>query len=269
MHITRTASPLPQAVELLDYGVRQTWLATEHFGGSRAVYVSEVTVPPATTHLLREHDGEYICVLVEGTAQLLVNDAQSAIAYGAVVHSRSGGEFSVIAGTQGVKLLTFAAAETRKEDSGRPSEPTPVETFSLYDITDGVLHRPQAGFIHMGTRMLLNSDHGGYSSFVFGQSTFAPVTGVHVLHRHLRADEMFYVWEGAGAHLGSDGTEHPMGVGDAVFVPRAEWHGFTNTSNRPVRAFFCLLGTGSMLEAGNEVLEDGVPRNVFKIVEPH
>ena len=107
----------------------------------------------------------------------------------------------------------------------------------------------------MGTRMLLTAS-SGYQSFIFGQSSFAPGTGIHALHRHTGADEMFFVWDGEGSHLNVDGTEHSMRPGDAVFVPRGEWHGFRNTGVRPVRAFFSLIGAGDIRQAGNEVFDN-------------
>ena len=70
------------------------------------------------------------------------------------------------------------------------------------------------------------------------------------------------VWDGEGSHLDVDGTEHPMRPGDAVFVPRGEWHGFRNTGDRPVRAFFGLIGAGDIQQAGNEVLTNDEARGL-------
>lgn len=214
------------------------------------------TVPPAAGQVFERHVGERICVLLDGSADLLIGAESTTIAPGAVIHSRSGGAFSVTnTGQSAIQLLLLAAAaDTAATASGTPDAAV-VECFSLFDVTDEVLHRPEAGFIHMRTRMLLTGSNG-YRSFIFGQSTFEPGTGIHVLHRHVGADEMFFVWEGEGSHLEVGGTEHPMRPGDAVYVPRGEWHGFRNTGDRPVRAFFGLIGAGDIERAGNEVLNN-------------
>ena len=214
------------------------------------------TVPPATGHVFERHVGERICVLLDGSADLLIGAESTTIVRGAVIHSRSGGAFTVTnTGQSSIELLLLAAAADTAATASGPADAAEVECFSLFDVTDEVLHRPEAGFIHMRTRMLLTGSNG-YRSFIFGQSTFEPGTGIHVLHRHVGADEMFFVWEGEGSHLEVAGTEHPMRPGDAVYVPRGEWHGFRNTGDRPVRAFFGLIGAGDIERAGNEVLNN-------------
>jgi len=239
-------------------------------GAERSEQVTVLTVPAGAAHFLKQHAAERICVLLEGRADLSIGPAGAAggqnatnIGRGAVIHSRSGHAFTVTnTADSAIQFLVLAAADpsgTAALDSAKTDPATDaaqVECFSLFDVADEVLHRPEAGFFHMGTRMLLNASHS-YQSFIFGQSSFAPENGIHALHRHAGADEMFYVWDGEGSHLNADGTEHPMRPGDAVFVPRGEWHGFRNTGVRPVRAFFGLIGAGDMQRAGNEVLDNG------------
>jgi len=271
MHIT-LADPPAEApwADVLASGVKRSWLATEQFGGSRAAQVSVTTLPPRQTFPFAAFDGERICVLLEGTGKLLTGDEARALEKGAVIHSTSGAPFTIRAAEGTTKLLILSETlHGPRADVERPPGTgdldQPVECFSLFDVTDEVLHQPEAGFFHMGTRMLLNASQGGYQAFIIGQSSFAPDMGLHALHRHPGADEMFYVWDGEGAHLDADGTEHPMRTGDAVLIPRNEWHGFRNTRDRPVRAFFSLIGTGVMHRAGNEVLRSGVPVDAFAI----
>ncbi len=252
-------------------GVRRSWLATEESGGSRFAQVSVLTVPPATSCPVPGQHGEQICVLVSGEAKLLIGNKTRSIEKGAVIHSTNGDAFTIETENATATALLLSATpqpDPADDHSQHPDDPAPVDCFSLYDVHDETLHQPEAGFYHMGTRMLLNATQGGYQSFIFGQSSFAATSGIHVMHRHPGADEFFYVWEGDGAHLASDRTEHPMTAGDAVFVPRNEWHGFRNTGDQTVRAFFCLIGTGTMDQAGNELLSEGTPVNAFDAPNP-
>jgi len=125
----------------------------------------------------------------------------------------------------------------------------------LEQVENVPFHRPELGFLHVAARWLVNSSAVKAQSFVVGQSTFVP-GGAHLLHKHHRGDEFFYVFDGRGAHL-VEGDELPMGPGDVVFAPRDEWHGFRNTGDRAVRAIFGYFGVASLEEAGYEVHQDG------------
>ena len=249
-------------MDTLPDGVRRVRLADEEFGESRHAQIAVFTMSPLAELSLPAQPGERICVVVEGAATLHTDGRDRGAPKGTVVHSPTGHGFGFSTGTTAATLLSLSSADAVPR-GGTNDADEPVRSFSLYDVEDEDLHRPAAGFHHMRTRMLLHAALGGHQAFIFGQSTFLPGRGVHALHRHPRADEMFYVWEGRGAHLTEDGTEHPMGVGDAVFVPRGEWHGFRNVGKRPVRAFFGLIGTGRMQDAGNELLEDGTTRDAL------
>lgn len=256
MHMTFAAVKSGPWIHALASGVRQSWLANEQFGGSRSAQIRLTTIPSEGVHTLDDHGGERICVLVDGDAELLTANRNQSLHKGAVVHTTTGEEFTIRSRNLPATLLTLSETLPPARYSQTPAAIRPtseVECFSLFDVRDEILHQPEVGFHHMGTRMLLNASRGAYQSFIFGQSSFAPSSGIHVLHRHPGADENFYIWEGSGSHLTEDGTEYPMNVGDNVFVPRTEWHGFRNTGNHPVRAFFCLIGTGDMHRAGNEV----------------
>ena len=271
MYLTFADADSDRHTEQLASGVRRSWIATEEFGGSRAAQVSVITISPSTTYWFVSEDGrERICVLVEGSADLLIQNETMLINEGAVIHSKTGSPFTIRT-TESIAHLLVLSESTPGATSTGDRQPeavdvvSPVECFSLYDVKDEVLHEPQTGFFNMGTRMLLNADKGGYQFFIFGQSSFAQANGVHAVHRHPATDEVFYVWEGEGAHLDGDGKQHPMRRGDAVFVPRNEWHGFRNIGDRSVRAFFCLIGTGVMQRAGNEVLRNDSAVNAFSV----
>ena len=47
------------------------------------------------------------------------------------------------------------------------------------------------------------------------------------VHRHLRADEAFYVLGGSGVLVLND-VEHSFEPGGTIFIPKNSWHGFAN-----------------------------------------
>jgi quercetin dioxygenase-like cupin family protein len=48
------------------------------------------------------------------------------------------------------------------------------------------------------------------------------------IHKHLYADEMFYIIKGSG-NFTLDNEEIPINVGGSAFVPNDTWHGLKNT----------------------------------------
>ena len=49
-------------------------------------------------------------------------------------------------------------------------------------------------------------------------------------HRHLQADEAFYVLGGSGVFMLND-MEHAFEAGGTIFIPKNSWHGFTNSEH--------------------------------------
>jgi quercetin dioxygenase-like cupin family protein len=47
------------------------------------------------------------------------------------------------------------------------------------------------------------------------------------IHRHLHADEAFYILEGSGVFILND-VRHSCEKGGTIFIPRNSWHGFAN-----------------------------------------
>jgi mannose-6-phosphate isomerase-like protein (cupin superfamily) len=103
----------------------------------------------------------------------------------------------------------------------------------------------------MAARWLVNAETVASSALIVGQSTFAP-DSAHLLHRHDRVEEFFFILEGNGAQL-VEGGEIPIAAGDVIFVPRNEWHGFRNTGRQPVRAVFGYFGANKVEAGGYEV----------------
>jgi quercetin dioxygenase-like cupin family protein len=107
----------------------------------------------------------------------------------------------------------------------------------------------KAGWIDMDVRWLVTRDTVGAEDTVFGVTYFPPGSR-HEIHRHEHAEEVEYLIAGQGvARVGEDDVA--MGVGDAVFVPRNDYHGFRNTSDTETAVMiWCYAGAASLEEAG-------------------
>ena len=105
------------------------------------------------------------------------------------------------------------------------------------------------GWIDMDVRWLVTRDTVGADETVFGVTYFPPGSR-HEIHRHENAEEVEYLIAGQGvARVGEDDVA--MGVGDAVFVPRNDYHGFRNTSDTETAVMiWCYAGAASLEEAG-------------------
>ena len=105
------------------------------------------------------------------------------------------------------------------------------------------------GWIDMDVRWLVTRETVGSDSSVFGVTYFPPGSR-HEIHRHENAEEVEYLIQGEGVgRVGEDDVV--MGVGDAVFVPRNDYHGFRNTSDAETAVMlWCYAGAASLDEAG-------------------
>jgi quercetin dioxygenase-like cupin family protein len=105
------------------------------------------------------------------------------------------------------------------------------------------------GWIDMDVRWLVTRQTVGAEETVFGVTYFPPGSR-HEIHRHEHAEEVEYLIAGEGvARVGEDDVA--MGVGDAVFVPRNDYHGFRNTSDTETAVMvWCYAGAASLEEAG-------------------
>lgn len=105
------------------------------------------------------------------------------------------------------------------------------------------------GWIDMDVRWLVTRQTMAADDTVFGVTYFPPGSR-HEIHRHEHAEEVEYLIAGEGvARVGADDVA--MGVGDAVFVPRNDYHGFRNTSETETAVMiWCYAGAASLEEAG-------------------
>jgi quercetin dioxygenase-like cupin family protein len=97
---------------------------------------------------------------------------------------------------------------------------------------------------------LIDRTGAGSTQVVFNVTEFSPGK-THGLHRHPNAEEVLYVLRGEGLHL-SEGEAVRQVEGEVVFIPRGEWHGFANDSERPTTVIAVFGGVGSYEEAGYE-----------------
>jgi quercetin dioxygenase-like cupin family protein len=109
------------------------------------------------------------------------------------------------------------------------------------------------GWEGMHVHWLATRDHGGTETTVFNVTEFPP-NRAHEVHRHPHAEEYFFVLEGSGQHL-TEGDPVPLEAGDLVFIPKGEWHGFANDTDRPTTVVTVIGGVSHYDDAGYDVLE--------------
>jgi quercetin dioxygenase-like cupin family protein len=112
-----------------------------------------------------------------------------------------------------------------------------------------ILTRPGWGGLHVW--WLVDRDHGGSESTVINVSEFPPQRS-HEVHRHPHAEEFLYILEGSGLHDTDEGSVR-MTAGEVVFIPRNEWHGFTNDTDEPVKVLSVFGGVSKYADGGYEV----------------
>jgi quercetin dioxygenase-like cupin family protein len=101
---------------------------------------------------------------------------------------------------------------------------------------------------------LVDRAQTGATGVVFNVTQFPPGK-THDLHRHPNAEEALYLLKGSGLHL-SEGAPVRQNEGDVVFIPRGEWHGFTNDTDDVITVIAVFGGVGSYDEAGYEDFAD-------------
>jgi quercetin dioxygenase-like cupin family protein len=123
---------------------------------------------------------------------------------------------------------------------------------SLDSVKTPPEERPEAdkpGWVDMDVRWLVTRETVGAEQSVFGVTYFPPGSR-HEVHRHENAEEVEYLIAGEGiARIGDDDVV--MGIGDAVFVPRNDYHGFRNTSPTETAVMvWSYHGAASLADAG-------------------
>ena len=90
--------------------------------------------------------------------------------------------------------------------------------------------------VNAGEHLIHFRDHGqifikvgsatGSENLALGTQQVTAGAGIPT-HRHLRADEAFYVLGGSGVFILND-VEHSFETGGTIFIPKNSWHGFAN-----------------------------------------
>jgi quercetin dioxygenase-like cupin family protein len=108
--------------------------------------------------------------------------------------------------------------------------------------------REDEGWIEMQVQFLIDARAAGSPDLVVGR-TVLPPGARHERHLHPNADEFLVVMCGRGEVYTNTGRE-PSSAGDVIYTPRANWHGFDNTSDEDVLLIWGWSGAGSLAAAG-------------------
>jgi quercetin dioxygenase-like cupin family protein len=110
----------------------------------------------------------------------------------------------------------------------------------------------ELGFASVESSLAITSETVGSVGLLVGLARFAP-GGAHRLHRHRRAAEIMYVFNGERCcHLDGSG-ESQLSAGDLTYVTRNEWHGLRNDGERPAEVLFAYVGAASVNADGYEL----------------
>ena len=110
--------------------------------------------------------------------------------------------------------------------SGSSSQPPAREGYVLGPAGgEHLIHFRDGGNIYIKAGSATGSD-----SLALGTQQVTTGAGVPV-HRHMHADEGFYVLEGSGAVTLND-VRHSFEKGATIFIPRNTWHGFENPNHK-------------------------------------
>lgn len=104
--------------------------------------------------------------------------------------------------------------------------------------TGGYVLGPEEGedTVGDGSSLIKASPRTGTQGAVFVVDRMPP-SSTSGIHRHLEADEFFYVLQGTGRiRLGSQ--EHEIGPGDTIFVPVGTNHRITSSESDPLHVIF-------------------------------
>ncbi|MGI9372576.1 MAG: cupin domain-containing protein [Hyphomicrobiales bacterium] len=104
------------------------------------------------------------------------------------------------------------------------------------------------------------------SSFSW-HATFPPETFVPP-HIHPDQDEFIYMLDGR-FDLFLDGKETTAEAGDLIVMPRAIPHGIFNKSGAPVKCFFWVSPTGSLVELFKKIHNVPDPEEVVRLASQH
>jgi mannose-6-phosphate isomerase-like protein (cupin superfamily) len=261
MYMTSDFNTLPDAQfadALFGRLAEARWLIDAEHGAAADGKVGSIAIAPGgSVRLAPVTHSEQAVFVLNGDGAVLVEGKRRAIEVGSTVFVPGGRSIRIEAEGQPLRLLLIQRGSPRVGDLATwPGAVTqaPILVLPLNEVDSVPFHKPELGFHHVAARWLVNAETTQSAALIVGQSTFVP-GGAHLLHRHDRAEEFFFVIEGTGIHL-VDERECAMAPGDIVFTAVNEWHGFRNTGSQPVRAVFGYFGANRLEAAGYEVHPD-------------
>ena len=128
--------------------------------------------------------------------------------------------------TAEVQLLTF--------------DDIPKEVFTRWDITE-----------HQLNQHLLDASRTGTPEIVADVLTFPPGF-IHHMHRYPHADMIVVPLAGTLQFLGDFDRTEELKPGQALVVPRDNWHEFRNVSQTPCEVLHIFSGVGAVEDIGYE-----------------
>jgi len=152
----------------------------------------------------------------------------------------------------GVRVNLFVDPKWEQLEASREAGAAGVELHTGDYANATVAGR--AGWEGLHVWWLVDRAQTGATGVVFNVTQF-PSGKTHELHRHPHAEEALYVLKGSGLHL-SEGEPVRQNEGDVIYIPRGEWHGFTNDTDGPITVIAVFGGVGSYDEAGYEDYAD-------------
>ena len=224
---------------------------------SSAGFAQLTSLAPGERSATAAEIGDAAVVVLEGTVTVRLGGAaragdnalgQRELARGSVLAVPRDMTVTLSAGADGAQLFCISGAAPEAGPHHRD-----VDIVDGFAVVPVIAHDPARGFYGMTAAPLINGSSGGTRAFTAATSTFEAGEGCHALHRHNGAEEIFFVWEGAGEHLSVDGESVPVAAGEMTWVATGEWHGFRNTGSSAVRALFCYLGVDDRSLAGYEL----------------
>jgi quercetin dioxygenase-like cupin family protein len=120
--------------------------------------------------------------------------------------------------------------------------------LALADIPNDDSLTAETGWADMRVQWIITDKTVGARDHVVGITVFEPGARHHP-HRHPGAEEAQYLLQGSGLARVAD-KDIVQNVGDTVFVPRNEWHGFENTSDGQTIMIWTYGGAASLEQAG-------------------
>lgn len=126
--------------------------------------------------------------------------------------------------------------------------------INLKDVPVVTGLRSNEGWVDMQVQFLIDKATAGTDGMLLGW-TVLPPGARHDRHLHEHADEFWIVLSGHGKMYTDDGVRD-SGVGDVVYTPRGEWHGFHNDSDEDVVLVWGWSGAGSLEDSGYVVHPD-------------